>query len=582
MSEEKFRKVLLVGAETGQFLHAVAAALSTAREERDELACVIATLHNEGLVDVVAAFGDLKNKAPGGPNFFLTRHVFEQALPHINAPVGSVMRCVLHLCREAGQDMAAGTIMSGYIEFCANDVSRPREALKLIEADFNELGDMLVATIAAGSQLDNSYYLAELLRLMRHPDIEVRRRAVFAVARVRWPEGAKVPDDAIIALEKIISEETDDQILASALKSAFALFEQDKTLEVRIVSQIGAALEKGNDYSLHAASELLMSNTINLPATLLNLLLANLKRVNPENIGTLNNVDYGIAHLLSSDAPEKGFQLLQELLVAHDGKLRIEVFDSAVAKICNSSVLMSRATTRWFLSGERALCTALHEIANTHFGDEYQICVDTSELISTDHDQVIFLARKAIGYFFIKEVTAASVVISLMRHASTDQTLHELGGLLFNPLLLNYPGSLRDYVKIQAAQESGLVKTTIENAWSSVERYLEVLRAVPNLPALHAGQSQRESYRRHMSESMAESMKSAEKKSILRTLCSRSTLLYGNKSINYIYAGDGEPHRMEIPLTSHSYSFDFPRMDNIDPCGLDYMLRVFRAERFCK
>jgi len=82
-----------------------------------------------------------------------------------------------------------------------------------------------------------------------------------------------------------------------------------------------------------------------------------------------------------------------------------------------------------------------------------------------------------------------------------------------------------------------------------------------------------------MSETMSESMRAAEKQSIFLHLVTRSTLLYGNKSVFYMSAGDGASQRMEMPLTSHGVSIDFPRMDNIDPHGLDYMLRVFRAER---
>lgn len=581
MKDEKpWRESLLAGARAGHFLQAVYANSLAAREERDELSLELAALHNEGLVDVVVAFEGLKNSMPGGPDFFLTRHVFEQALPHLNAPVVTVMRCVLGLCREAGQDMAAGTIFNSYIEFCTKDASRPREALKLIETDIDALADMLVATIAAGSQLDNPYYLAELLRLIQHPDIEVRRRAVFAVARIFWPKGASVPNTAITALEDTVGVETDDRTLGSAIKSAFALFEQDKMLEERIVALIGAALAKGDEQTLHAASELLWLSMKELPPPLLQLLLTHLKRVKLENVGTLNNIDLGIAHLLKQDDPEEGLRFLEELLTATGGGIKFKILDSAANAIRESTTLMGKVITRWLLRGEIALCEAAHEVAGKSYSNDICIEIDTSELKPADYVHILFIARKAIGYFFVQPVTAASIVISLMRLAPDDETLDALGDLLFDPLLLNYPGGTRDYLEEHAGRESGKVKETIERAVTSVDQYLEELRAIPELPALHSGQSQRESYRRHMSESMAESMKAAEKKSIFANLFSRSTLLYGNKSINYIYAGDGEPRRMEIPLNKHGVSMEFPRMDNIDPYGLNYTLRIFRVERF--
>lgn len=580
MDKEIFREVLLKGAKAGDFLKAVSEALSSIREDRDDLAREIASLHNEGLVDVVAEFFVLKQNAPEGPDFFLTRHVFEQALPHLNAPVDEVMRCVVQLCREAGQDLMAGSILSGYIDFCVKDVERPREALKLIEADFNTLGDMLAATVAAGSQFDSAYYLAELLRLTNHPDIEFRRHAVFSMARIQWQKGSNVPDSAVVAMGRIVEKETDDHLLATAIKSAFALLGHDKTHEERLIGHICEALKKGGKNSLHAASELIMFNTQELPATLLQLLIEHLKRVDSESIGTLDNIDYGIARLLDLENAELGLDFLEHLLLAHDESVGVNIFDSSVAKICQNAKLLNKVATRWFMRGDRALCEAVCEAASTHFRNGPRIEIDVSELRSCDYVYIVFIARKAIGYFFMQPVTAASMVISLMHHVSDDETLAALGKLLFDPLLMNYPGSTRDYVKEQANQESGKVKQAIDSALASIEHYLEVLRSVPKLPALHVSQSQRESYRRHTSEAMAKSMKAAEKKSFFSSLFATSTLLYGNKSINYIYTGTGEPHRMETPLSSHSVSMEFPRMDDVDPYGLNYMLRVFQLEQF--
>jgi len=192
----------------------------------------------------------------------------------------------------------------------------------------------------------------------------------------------------------------------------------------------------------------------------------------------------------------------------------------------------------------------------------------------------VFLARKAIGYFFLEPVTAASILISLMRMSPDDKTLEQLGQLLFNPLLVNYTGSAQEYVEAQAPQETGKVKETLDRALGAIAAYLETLRGVPALAALHPGQAHREAYRRYMSESSAASMKEAEKHSVFLNLVSRSTLLYGRKSINYIHSGEGPRRRMEIPLTSHSIQMEIPRMENLDEHGLNYMLRVFRAERF--
>jgi hypothetical protein len=220
----------------------------------------------------------------------------------------------------------------------------------------------------------------------------------------------------------------------------------------------------------------------------------------------------------------------------------------------------------------------VYEIAGTIHGDDLRIEVDPVELEPLCPDHIIVVAQKAIGYFFVKPVTAASVLISLMRLSPDDETLNTLGNLLHNPLLLNYTGNLREYVTEQAEKESGKTKETIEKILTSVEEYLEVLSGVPALPALQPSQANREVYRRRMSDSVAEALKAAEGSSPLLNLFSRATLLYGHKSINHVYGGDGQRHRTEIPLTGHSVTIEIPRMENLDPYELDYALRVFRLE----
>jgi len=579
--DKSLRQLLIDSAATGNVLGTVHERLTADYEERDALAQELAMIHNEGLIDIVAAFASLERNSPNGPDFFLVRHVFENALPHLSAPVCAVMHCVLKLCREAGQDMAAGTIFSSYIEFCIKDAERPREALKLIEENADTLLDMLPATIVAGSKLDNPHYVAELLRLIQGADPELRKRAVFSLSRVHWPLEDRVPASVVTCLEEVVNTGADDHILASVIRSAVSLFEQDKALSEGMTALVTRALDKGDENALHVASEMFWLKTKDLPPTLLDALLERLRQVKPENVGTLNNIDLGVANLLKGDNPEPGLRLVEDLLVAHGSNLPVKVFDSATERILKSEALLGKVLTRWLLRGEPALCKAIREFTSAHYGNDIHISVDASELQPANDIHVIFVARKAIGYLFMKPVTAASIVVSLMRHATNEETLQQLEKLLFDPLLLNYTGSVGDYVQLQAASEPGKTKEAIESAMTSLDQYLEVLRTVPNLPALHASQAHRESYRRHMSESVAKSIEASEKKSVFHGLglFKRSTLLYGNKSINYIYDGDGEPRRMEIPLSSHGVSMEFPRMDNIDPFGLDYMLRVFRMER---
>jgi len=573
------RNELVESFKRGSLLETVYASLGSERTDLDDLALELAALHNQGLIDVVAAFAGLKNTSTTGADFFLTRDVFQKALPHINAPVATVMRCVLRLRREAGQDMAAGWIIEGFFAFCAEESSRPRDALNEIEKNPDMFADLLVHSLAAGSRIDNACYLAEAVRLCEDKNIELRKRAVFSIGRLSWPQDALVPDSAFAVLERSAAAESDDQILANVVWSSFGLLQRDKSREDRAVALIANALAKGGECALHAGSEVFGLYTSELPASLVHVLLPHLMNVKPTNKRTLDNIDCGISYLLRKEESEPALRFLQELLLADSGSLTLKAFDNAAETIRSKKTLFNKVMTRWFLRGDPVLCEGIQTMAGAHFGHSLELEIDPVELTPGDLAHVIFAARKAVGYLFFQRISAASVLISLMRYAADDGTLNELASLLFNPLLLNFTGSVNTYVLQRSKTESGKVKETIDRALKAIDDYIDTLKSVGNLPALHPSEAQRQAHHRNFSRTMTEAVKAAEAQSPLLSAISKSVLLYGRKSIDYIYDGDGQSHRMEMDLKSHGTEIEYPRMGHIDPYELDYMLRVFRVER---
>lgn len=319
-----------------------------------------------------------------------------------------------------------------------------------------------------------------------------------------------------------------------------------------------------------------------LQPPLLELLLTHLRRVDPEHKGILDHVDYGISELLKGTEHQGAIEFIEDLLLKHPEKLTLDVFDSATAEIGRSTNLTNRVITRWFLRGVPTLCESAAQIVGKSTGDAVRPEVAPEELDPLDGAHVTFVARKAIGYLFAtRAVAAASFLISLMRLAPDGDTVHELGALLYDPLLMNYPGIVREYVTEQTENESGITKDVLDEALASFDEYLRVLLDVPPLPALHPSQAHLDAYRRNQSVSVGEALRTGRKKSPLLSLFKWQTMLYGHASIAHIYGGDGQPHRTVMPLARQSVSMELPRMLTLDHCGLDYLLNVFRLEQLC-
>jgi hypothetical protein len=571
------RNDLLVAYQAGDFLRALNDKLFNDKTNSNDLADELVSLHNEGLIDVIDGFRDLRNEPGTGGDFFIIRHILEQALPRLRAPILPVMDCVLHLTREAGHDMAAGTLYPPFIEYCTGEPSRPKESIKHIEASGEHLADLLVPIIIAGTSIDVEFYLNEAIRLTNHENIEIRKRAIFSLGRIQINENLNFYARTLTCLELSVNKENDDELLGNIIRSAFRLYKQDKLKSERTTDLIKSALSESGDFKLYVASELLWVDFDELPETLLDTLLVHLRQVRPQHKGTINNIDYGLVKLLEREDPIKGIELLENLLLANSDDLSLGDFDDVARMFLMNNDILGRLLTRWFLRGERVLCEGVRTIINLAHGYNMQLSINPSELNLSDSAQIPFLARKAIGYLFSTPVTAASIIISLIEHAKEKATIGELSELLFDPLLINYPGQVQEYLSRQT--ESEKVGAVVEAVLKLFNEYLADLRSTGEIPELHPSQAHRDAYQRYFSRLVSESMKKAEKDSVFLSIFPKSVLLYGRKSISRVYGSDGQSERVEFPLKSYSTGVELPRHDIIDHFGLDYMLVMFRAEK---
>lgn len=576
------KETLIRGYQSGRLLETIEGELSTDGAERTELASVLAALHNDGSIDLLAAFGGLQREGDNGPDFFSLRHVFEESVPNLKSPVLDVMRTVLHLYQEAGNDLAAGTILTAIRDFFSRSPELPQAALAEIEANSEELADLLVTTLVAGSAGDRSLFVSETIRLCRSASTKVRKRALYALGRLEGRPNVVGNDEIVHTLELAVASEGEGEILASTLSSAFELSRQPSADQPRLLHIMAEALAKGGDIVLHAAAQIFGFRTGELWPELLELFLDHLAKVPPANLGTLEKVDYGIANLLRNGSEEAGLSILEKLLRSEPKNLDLSMFDHAARTIRETPALRDKVVTRWSLEGEPALCATFEALVNPRTDDATELAADVAELGEAEAVRFLFAARKVIGYLFLQPTSAASFVLSLMRRVPDDTVRRKLGGLLLNPLLMNFTGSLSEYLGRRAEAEPDEIRTQVEEVVKALDKYLAALKSVGDVPALHPSLEHRHAHHRHFSGEVAKSFEQAQEQSTLLQLMHRSTVLYGRKAVHHISGPEGEVSRMETHLGAHGTNIDVPRMTILDPRGLDHMLHVFRLERLSR
>lgn len=392
-------------------------------------------------------------------------------------------------------------------------------------------------------------------------------------------------NDVIKKIFNEVKQKDDDIFLASTIKTALNLVRQNPDVTNEIHSIISYTLEKGGMATIYAASEAFGQFADDLPDRILSLFINYLPKICHAREHSLWSIDKGLNSLFKKDS-EIAISTLESLLISGRDSCKIKVLNTTTHTILKNKAILNHLIVRWFLSGNPALCSAIYEIistASTAHENQLELEVLPDSLPQQDPNILIFLARKAIGFLFTRPVTATSIILSLIRLSDSKETKNELRNYIFEFLLMNYTGSVKEYLEKKSSEASDEVSKIIRQLLEHYETYIEQLKSIGDIPELHPSTIQQQEYMRKINREFTEAHKEAMKGSLVEQLFKKSVILYGNASIFHVKGKVSDtPNRMEVPMHQISVSTEFPRQLYFDPIGLDYRLRVFRAERIIK
>lgn len=538
-------------------------------------------MHNNHEIDLIACFQQLRKEAATGIPFYLNVAALNSALPRLIAPLEQVMDCVAHLCAFNPSAGPANLLLQGFAAFCAKDPLRPAEGLTRIEADLPRYADLLVAVLHAGSQFEPDKYYAEAIRLIERNDPSILCSAVLALGALAAPQLPGTVSSALTALERSAENWADEAILAAILKSAVYVERYDSSQESRVIQLIDRIMTVESDALLATATDLMTSvpSGVPIPISARHCLLDHLRRMDPKKAALLDQVDVALSRMLLGPERERAIEFIETYLGTHT-ELTLARFSNCMREISADLRLLGTLLTRWFLRGVHVLRDGVAYMVGSFHGKWPRLEINPAELPPRDNRALIFVARKSVAYLILAPVVAADVLISIMKQTDDEQTLEQLGILLYDPVLMCYPGSALEHVKKQVSLESGNAQRVLMAAMKTTEAYFDSLNTIQDVVTLRPSEAQREAEQRRNSRMMAESFKEAQKQSVLFSLVHRSVLLYGQGSIYHAQRPDGTTVRSETPMKAFRTSMEFPRLAQIDPVGFDYFLRTVKQEVF--
>jgi hypothetical protein len=523
-------------------------------------------LHNNGEIDLLSVAETPAFAAVGGHSFFTAQHLYCEAIPKLRADATALVACCSALIKQAGKDGAASQPNGAFQQWCVSNPEQAQSVVARAKAGDELARQFVVFALRAANGIETAAAFVQTF------DDDRRISGMMALAHMKYAD-ATVAHGAISVMLPFVGNSAEDGVRLNALLAAFDVLKvhPDAAIAGQLVQ---AAVANADPLTLHGLTQVVWFHPGLLDDATLDLALKALQAIAPENLGTINILDMALRHLLGTPRESLALDYLTEKL--RNGTLTVEHFDSVAHELQQGdSDRLYKLVVRWLLSGSIVLCNNVSDLVGVSEEQAFDATIAPLALMPV---QQIFLCRKAIGYLFIKPVVCCSIIVSVLRAAAAE-VVDDVSDLLFDPILLSYGGAAKDYLKGIAASDAAY--PAVQSALAKDASFYKGLDSTGTIKELHPSDYQRNVIRQRTQDEMRQIHKIAESKSVFINLVHRSTLLYGKRSLNFVSDPAGGKRRaIAMDLKSFGTSIELPRREVLDPVGLDYMLRVFRVEKF--
>jgi len=526
-------------------------------------------LHNRRSIDLLSIIESAEFEAISGHDFFVVQDFYRHAMPRLSdVPVERMMRCTDALVRKGGGDLMANRPNEAIVEWLRADKTRASVVVtEAREGDAVALGHLTFALQAIGD-------LKIMRELLADENTRVRLAALTAISRTpHSDDGERGKTVRVVSsLVGAADEDTHRAHIVAALLLPFVQAKATPTNEA--LSAARRATETCGAATVHIAGQVLLAAGGWCPVNLAEVLLDALRHVEASSKGTIDLIDVGLCALLKGDCSEAAVKYVDDVVQRDEDPLPIVDFNSFVRDwVKRRKDLVDRTVALWLASGKRLLCQSVDALVSEGNLQGSPFDIDVGKLGLTPTQQY-FMCGKAIGYLFMKPVSAASILVSTLRTA--DAGLAEaIKDLLFDPLLVSYSGTTLEY--LEALPKTDPAHAHVADVLARTREYLDGLNAAAVMRELHPSEYQRQLERIRDANLNREIRKSAEKHSILRDIVHKSVLLHGSGSVTFVESASGERRPVHMKLHAYSATGEWPRMETVDPVGLDVVLRTLRA-----
>jgi hypothetical protein len=531
-------------------------------------------LHNDGTIDVLEPARTIQTSPIDQHDFFTVMHVYSELIPELDASVPDMLAAVKALSKRAGEDLASGMANGGYRTW-AEQGSRARDTFETINPEDGDDAAFVFLALQALAKAEPDAALDRAILFVGGNAGPTRSAAAKAIGTFDLIDAVR-RNRAIDALAAN-AESADDNSLGQILAAICEIAKAHPDTHPHAAALVESNIDRTGDHAIHQLSLELMFHADELPPVIVKPLTAIMRRVPIGNRGTIRDIGAAAGKLAGKNRLDEALALITPLLSQHEELTSLEPLGSLNYHLLQLPPdQLAKTIVAWLLACDANLGRAAMALVGNHHGDNPLILDPAITAAALSDPERVLLAHRAIGWLFVHPVTAASLLIGLLDGAG-DAAKDSIAELLFDPLLINFSGSVGDWIADQSKSLSHPTQPILAELTTRLEAYIDGLRSPGRIKELRPSERERliENHRQH--ESMRQAYKASEKSSILASLATRQVLLYGTRSISYFKGVGGKQQRSETKMHSFTHSIESPRLDTLEPFDLDYMLRVFRA-----
>jgi hypothetical protein len=531
-------------------------------------------LHNSGLIDVLETARRIEQSPISQTDFFNVQQVYVDIIPELEDEIAAMIQAVQALVARGANDLAAGR-PNGAFRIWAEKRGRARAILDEIQpTDLKNAAYLFLALLALAKD-EAEAALTQAINFLASQNLSAQLGGAKAIGNMQLAT-TEERKRALDALEAALTAGAEDNLVANILTSAVEIVRKGKSEEERAIRLIDSMCLNAGDQTIHSAISTLMFQEGDLSTAVVASLTRIARKVRLQNTGSIDYLNAAASKLVRQNRINEALEIIAPVIVANRELSSFDQLDSFAYSLLNlEDERLGLIIIGWLLSLDRALGEAARGLVGKHHGGFLVLEFDPASLNLSDN-QLIVAAHRAIGFLFMYPVTAASLVLSLLDVAS-DKGRLVIEEILFEPLLINFSGELSDWMRAKTSLSSSAQVVIIERLLARLDEYLDGLHKVGNISEFRPSERERLIENHRQQESMRQTHKEAQKKSILMSIVSRSVLLYGSQSVSYVSDPNGKKQRREMKLKTYKHSIEAPRLDILEPFDLDYTLRLFRA-----